>query len=103
MRALPPHIEVPGDNAELLWLANGKTVRPNIMRRSGECVGMTAELAVWRFGFSPESEYASAFGVHFTGQGFLWVLATRRTATIRETFEGYAVDLPPRIGRVIEP
>lgn len=98
MQATTPHVDVPGDNADAL---NG--IRPRIMGRSGECVGMTNELAVWRFGFLPDSESADAFGVRIDSprEGFLWVLATRRTGKVRETYRGYAIELPAGFRRVI--
>lgn len=104
MRATPPHVDVPGDNAERLLAGRFERVRPHIMRRSGECCGMTATQAVWRFGFSRGSESAQAYGVWLDPdvRGFLWVLATRKTGKVLETFQGFAYELPAHFNEVID-
>jgi hypothetical protein len=94
-----PSVDVPGDNENTIdgW------VRPKIMGRSGDCVGMTEQLAVWRFGAVPGSEFAKAYGVHSPkDMGFLWVLATRKTGRVREMFRGYAFEIPQKFRDVIE-
>jgi hypothetical protein len=100
MKAVMPYVEVPGDNEEIInnWL------RPRIMGRGGTCMGMTNNLAVWRFGAMPGSEFATAYGVSLPEHngGFLWVLATRKTGKIRETFNGYAIELPTKFRNVID-
>ena len=101
MRATPPFPEVPGDNehANDIW-----GTRERIMARSGDIVGFTAREVVWRFGFLPGSEAANAYGVAINdGEGFVWVLATRKTGKVRATFRGFAVELPPEFRKVIEP
>lgn len=114
MKAMMPYIEVLGDNetSKTLLAAKGNSyyqLRPNIMARSGSFMGMTRDLAVWRFGYSPESEAASAYGVsipksHNSNEwpGFLWILATRKTGKVKESFFGYAVELPQHFKDVIE-
>ncbi len=98
MRATPPYPEVPGDNYEVIGL-----LRERIMARSGDCLGMNERLAVWRFGFLPNSEAANAYGVAVEdGEGFLWILATRKTGKVRASFRGYALDLPREFRTVID-
>lgn len=122
MRPVQPTIEVPGDNADELHLpgrSGDEVMRQRIMARSGNVVGMSVDHVVWRFGFCSGSEAANAFGVEITevtpadteGEsepptpnqyGFLWVLATRRTAKVKATFRGYALELPDEFRKVIE-
>jgi hypothetical protein len=95
MQAAIPWIEVPGDNEE------------RIMARSGSCVGMNPTLAVWRFGFMIMSETGIAHNVAIksTGSeeyGFLWVLATRKTGKVKQTFRGFAIELPSKFRQVID-
>jgi len=92
MRLVKPYIEVPGDN------------RVNIMARSGDCLGLNFYFSVWRFGFMPLSEAAQAYGVSIDNpsEGFLWVLATRKIGTVKDTFRGYAIELPDKFRRVID-
>jgi len=69
---------------------------------------MSDRLAVWRFGFLRGSDAADAFGVEIDeasdpeGYGFLWVLATRRTGKVEESWRGYAMELSPAVRRVID-
>jgi hypothetical protein len=82
-------------------------VRAKIMARCGECVGMNDKLAVWRFGFSPGSEAARAYGLFIdkgeeVSPGFMWVLATRKTGVVKDTFFGYAIELPAKFRKVID-
>lgn len=96
MQATTPFVEVPGDNAS------------TIMARSGTCLGMNPTLAVWRFGFAPGSEASRMHNVWLHNeddgpgwQGFMWVLATRKTGKVKDTFRGYAVHLPRKYRNVI--
>jgi len=94
---------VPGDSED------------QIMLRSGDCVGISDKLAVWRFGFAPGSDSAKAHGVEVSdwsrcsdtndpngSGGFVWVLCTRKTAKVKEVFRGYALNLPENFRNVIE-
>jgi hypothetical protein len=95
MKAVNPYVEVPGDNSE------------RIMARSGDCVGMNPTLAVWRFGFMITSEAGIAYNVAIksTGSeeyGFLWILATRKTGKVRDSFRGFAIELPDKFRQVID-
>jgi hypothetical protein len=78
-----------------------------IMHRTGELLGVSKDLAVWRFGFVEGSEAANAYGCHIpadpeTGAiGFLWVLATRRSGKVKETIRDWAVNLPDNFHQVI--
>lgn len=101
MQATTPYVEVPGDNKEG-YDHHDVHVRERIMGRAGSCVAMSHTLAVWRFGFSRNSESAMAYGVYTEIDGFLWVLATRRTGKIKEQWTGYAINLPPKYRKVIE-
>lgn len=100
MKAMKPFVEIPGDNEHDI---NG-FVHPHIMARTGELMGIYRNEAVWRFGATSDSEFAKAYGVSLpTGfPGFVWVLATRKTAKIRETWIGYAIELPARFRNVID-
>jgi hypothetical protein len=89
MRALRPTVVIPGDN------------HYGIMARSGECLGMNIEFAVWRFGFRPGSEAAKAYGVSVT-EGFYWYIAKRKEDKVVEKFIGIAIDLPDNFRRVID-
>jgi hypothetical protein len=89
MRATTPHVTVPGDSED------------RIMARSGQCLGMSKDRAVWRFGFSPRSERAFQTGTFIEGYGFLWVLATRKLGVVKDTFRGYAVELPESYRKVL--
>lgn len=105
MRAIKPSVDVPGDNT--LTNHNRPWLRERIMDRCGELMGMNRDLAVWRFGFSPESEAAQAYGVCIPKMGkewpgFLWVLATRRTGKVKEKWLGYAIELPSNFRAVID-
>jgi hypothetical protein len=100
MRLCRPWIEVPGDSGE-----GHEWLRPNIMNRGGDCVGISDTMAVWRFGFGPSSEAAIAYGVHtsdFLENGFVWVLATRKTGKVKEVFRGLALNLPDHFRKVID-
>lgn len=106
MKAVKPYVEVPGDNP-----VDKGYVRARIMARCGDLAGMTDSLAVWRFGFSPDSEAARAYGVKIptvgksskkTWPGFMWVLATRKTGKVKEIFFGYAIELPDHFRKVID-
>src|SRR5574337_987617 len=44
----------------------------------------------------------SADALHGGGYGFLWVRATRRTGKVKESWRGYAMELPPSFRKVIE-
>lgn len=94
MRAAAPYPRVPGDSED------GK------MRRSGTLMGMSNTLAVWRFGWSEESERGYESDVYITetkeGYGFLWVLATRKTGKIQEEWRGYALGLPLQYRSVLD-
>lgn len=92
MQATLPHLDViVGDSPD------------SIMSRSADLVGMTDKHAIWRFGFLPHSEAATAYGCAISdGEGFVWVLATRRTGKVLDTCRGYALDLPARFRRVID-
>lgn len=97
MQATPPYIDVPGDpTTDSEWL------RSRIMARSGALIGFGAERCVWRFGFLPGSEAANAYGVALEGHGFLWVLATRKTGKVVDTFRGWALELPDTYRKVID-
>lgn len=115
MRWMPPHIDVPGDNEDVIPYPRDHgyvegadfkqpEIRPNIMGRSGEFLGGNDMYGVWRYGFSDGSEAGLAYGVSLPTDhpGFLWVLATRRTGHISATFEGFAVELPKRFRQVID-
>lgn len=99
MRAARPYIEIPGDNETDLGF-----VRPRIMARGGELMGIYKDEAVWRFGAIPDSEFANAYGVSLPQNypGFVWVIATRKTAKVRETWTGYALNLPTRFRNIID-
>lgn len=71
-----------------------------VMAHDGECMGMSTELALWRFGWSATSPYAKVFNCHYTGDGFLWVLATRRAGKVKETWSGFALHMPPHFRAV---
>lgn len=109
MRAMIPYPEIPGDNAEPILIprwnnpASPVEIRPMIMTRSGDCLGMTETLAVWRFGFRPGSEAAGAYGVSLPEDfsGFVWVLATRKTGKVKEIFNGFAFEIPAHFRKVI--
>lgn len=102
MRAAKPYVDVPGDNPQeppdKIWL------QPRIMARGGDLVGMNREFAVWRFGFRPGSEASTAYGISLPEgyPGFLWVLATRKTGKIKESWIGYAIDLPAKFRNIID-
>lgn len=99
MFAMLPHCEVPGDNKQDRPVG----LRANIMARSGSCVGMTEELSVWRFGFLPGSESATAYGVAVDdGQDFVWVLATRKTGKVKEIARGWAIQLPDNFRTIMQ-
>ena len=129
MIAVPPYPNVPGDNESEVTrhtiINVAYTVRARIMARTGVCRGMNAERAVWCFGFVKHSESAKAFGVSIEeptcayhvdngrqsdslddpcacADGFLWILATRKTGKIVSTFRGYALDLPAAYRAVID-
>lgn len=88
MRAVMPYIELEGDD-------DGR-----IMARSGQFRGMDKTKAVWIFGFIKNSPFAEAFGVHT--DNFTFVLATRKTGKVKETFEGFAFQLPATFRKVLE-
>ena len=91
MQATIPHIKVLGDNHE------------NVMARDGHCLGMSDKLAVWRFGYLHGSFHAVMLACNVPiGEGFTWVLATRKTGKVVETWNGYGIDLPHRFRQVIE-
>lgn len=120
-----PYVNVPGDNPDACRvcgkvLADGETwaypadckgggrhnfqippgtIRPRIMARSGQLRGFDRKHAIWVFGFLPGSDCALAFGVSV--DRLLWVKATRKTAKVAETWEGFATDLPPSFRKVI--
>lgn len=98
MRWISPHIDVPGDNPRSDDLEHPG----RIMARSGDFLGGNERQGAWRFGFGAGSESAEAYGVHFTGRGFLWVLATRKTGKVLDTCEGFAVELPETFTKVID-
>lgn len=112
MRLTPPTIEVPGDYTEP---DVDTRIRPNIMARSGECVGLDPAqgLAVWRFGWLDHSEHAYAYSSATNESvwldapacsdfGFVWVLCTITTATVRETWRGLAADMPDNFRKVLD-
>src|SRR5215831_4451510 len=98
MRAVTPYVEVPGDNDK------------RIMAHGGACMGMTEKLAVWRFGFLPDSPASRAYGVsvrsnlppHFLANRFMWVLATRKSGKVKDEFFGFAIELPDTFRKVID-
>lgn len=71
-----------------------------IMHRSGELVGLSPNMAVWRFGFVAGSDSAEAFGC--STDSFIWVLATRRAGRIKEVVTGWALNLPASFQNVID-
>ena len=102
MKAVNPWPDVPGDNKADIPLGRGAVIRENIMARSGTLVGMNRTHALWRFGFTRGSEAADAFRTHIESDGFLWVLATRKTGKIKETTTGFALELPDNFSEVME-
>jgi hypothetical protein len=92
MRAVNPHLDIPGDDAT------------NIMCRSGALVGMSKTLAVWRFGFLPKSPAAAAYKIHlpYDGRGFLWAITTRKTGKVIDQFRGSAIELPYSFRTIID-
>lgn len=102
MQATPPYPDVPGDNADYIGdIGNPEAIRPRIMARSGQLVGWNDRYAVWCFGFTPGSDAANAFGVAIEGGGLLFVLATRRTGKVRETFQGWGLNMPKAFRKVV--
>lgn len=86
-----PYPDIPGDSED------------KIMARTGEMLGFDKNFSVSRFGFIPGSIEAQAHGVCIPdNQGFVWVLATRKTGKIKDTFRGYALELPARFRNVID-
>lgn len=77
-----------------------------IMHHHGECMGFSKDRAVWRFGFVATSKLARAFDCSITTgdneHGFAWVIATRRTGVVIETWRGWANNLPDKFKRVID-
>lgn len=107
MRATRPAVSIPGDNERsIIYIGpvSRREVRPFIMARAGECIGVSEFSAVWRFGFAPNSEAGEAYGVSVPpGRGpFFWYLTRRETGKIIYTFEGAAVDLPEHFRSVLE-
>lgn len=90
MQATRPTVEVPGDNPY------------GIMARSGDCLGMSDDTAVWRFGFNRESEAGKAYGVCIPANGFLWVLADRTSGEVIENWVGWAINMPDAFKEVID-
>jgi hypothetical protein len=102
MKAVTPYVEVPGDNEESIFDdSTGEELRPYIMARSGTCMGMNPKYAVWRFGILKGSEAANAYSV-FTTDGFLWVLATRKTGKVKQMWNGFAMDMPDLFRKIID-
>jgi len=91
MQAVMPYVEVSNDDPEV-----------TLMARDGSCVGMSDKLAVWRFGYLPDSPKAIQSGCYIIGHGYFWVLATRKTGMVKEAFSGYALELPANFRKVIE-
>ena len=83
---IKPYIKIQGDSER------------EIMRRSGELVGVSRARAIWRVGFLKESDSAKAYGV--CTQDFTWVLALP-CGKILDTFQGFSVELPERYNKII--
>lgn len=103
----PYDIEIPGDNMDLIMMQDDTELRPRIMFRNGELMGISKDLAVWRFGFPEGSESANAYGVCLErgsdgNMAFVWVLATRKSGLIRGVVRDWAVNLPQHFKNVIE-
>jgi hypothetical protein len=77
-----PTIKVEGDN------------EAQTMARSGRCVALTTDRAMFRYGFRPGSNAAKAYGCHFTGDGFLWVILDTRTGIEVARYVGPASNFP---------
>lgn len=126
--AVMPHIDIPGDNTHERVLEAfppyRQVLRTRIMARSGNLHGFDDNLAVWAFGFDERSEAAAAYGVSMSSDygdisenqspdeiaeqverasvGPLWVLATRRTGKVKETWRGPFIHLPAAFKRVVD-
>lgn len=66
-------------------------------------MGMNPTLAVWRFGFTPKSDAARAYGTYIDdGMLFVWILATRKMGKVRQIARGAAIELPQNFRKVME-
>lgn len=87
MRIKMPSVKMEGDRND------------RIMARSGNIVGITKNLVVWRFGFLSDSDSAKAFGVQV--KEFRWILADK-AGNILSAHHGFGTNLPDRFNEVIE-
>jgi len=84
----PTLTDIPGDTSDF------------VMGRSGELVGFSKRLAVWRYGFLGGSDMAAAFQVYTAG--FIWIMATHKGKIVDRTDNILAFSLSQSWHDVIE-